>query len=238
MNLRFALAALGAMHFCLATSAQATNVIVQQNNTLIVNGLAGVPNAIEGNGKIVTEDRTIGAITEVRIDGAFDVTVAVGPAPSLTLEGDENVLPIVKTEESGKLLRIFPDGSYSTRSPLKVRLSVPQLFRLSSSGSSTIAASGFDHESFKIDLSGSSKVALAGKVQSFAATLSGSGSLSAESLVADAVTIDISGAGKCSTTARRSVVANISGAGIITVHGNPPERSTHVSGAGQIAFMN
>jgi len=238
MKLGLLLAVLGAVQFSMAASAQSTNMIIQERNMLILNGLAGAPNVVEGNGRITTEDRRIGAVTEVRIDGAFDVTVTVGPAPSLTLEGDENVLAIIKTEQSGKLLRIYPDSSYSTRSPLKVALALPELVRLSSSGSSTIEASGFDQERFQLDLNGSSKAALAGKVQSFAGTISGSGSLSAEKLDADSVAIDISGAGKCTATAHRSVVANISGAGAITVHGNPPERDTHVSGAGKIAFPN
>ncbi|HYB10278.1 MAG TPA: DUF2807 domain-containing protein [Alphaproteobacteria bacterium] len=237
MRLELLLVALGVVHFSTAASAQ-SNFIVQEKNMLILNGLAGVPNVVEGNGKMVTENRAVGAVTEVRIDGAFDVSVTVGPTPSLTVEGDENVLPLVKTEASGKILRIYPDGSYSTHSPLKVALALPELVKLSSSGSSMIAASGFDQDSLKVDLSGSSMAALAGKVHNFAGSISGSGSLSGEKLDADSVAIDISGAGKCTATAHQSVVANISGAGAITVHGNPPKRSTHVSGAGQIDFVN
>lgn len=238
MKLGLAFALLGAACFCLSMNAQATSFVVQQNNSIIVNGLTGDSAVVEGNGKTVSEVRTIGAVTEAKIDGAFHVTIALGQGASLVLEADENILPLIKTEVSGERLRIFPDGSFSTRTAVKVKLSLPKLFALSTAGSSTIAASGFDQESFEIHLSGSSKVTLAGKVHTFAGTLSGAGNLNAEPLDADAVSIDISGAGRCSTTAHRSVAAEVSGAGVIAVHGNPRQRSTHVTGAGRVAFMN
>ena len=231
-----ALALPGLAAFCFSTMAHAATVVIQ-NNTIISNGTGDGSAVVEGNGTIATEARPMGVVTEARIDGAFDVTITVENDASLVLEADENILPLIKTETSGTLLRIFPDGSFSTRNPVKVVLSLPRLFVLTSAGSSTIVASGFDQERLDVVLTGSSQVRLAGKVQNFAATLSGSGNLNAEPLDADSASIDISGSGRCSITVRHRLVADISGSGVVAAHGNPRQRNTHVSGSGRVDFV-
>jgi hypothetical protein len=67
--------------------------------------------------------------------------------------------------------------------------------------------------------------------------MSGANHLSAQRLVADAANVTVNGSGNATVDARQRLVAEISGAGSITVYGNPKQRRTQVNGAGRISFV-
>jgi hypothetical protein len=60
--------------------------------------------------------------------------------------------------------------------------------------------------------------------------------LSARQLTADSANVSLNGSGSAEVEARRQIVAEISGAGSISVYGNPQARSTQVNGSGRISF--
>ena len=78
---------------------------------------------------------------------------------------------------------------------------------------------------------------LSGKVSALTAVMSGANHLSARQLTADSANVTVNGSGDAAVDARQQIVAQISGAGSITVYGNPKARSTQVNGAGKISFV-
>ena len=77
---------------------------------------------------------------------------------------------------------------------------------------------------------------LAGQVAALTSVMSGANHLMARQLMADSANITLNGSGDAAVEASQQIVADISGAGSITIYGNPKERSTQVNGAGRIAF--
>jgi hypothetical protein len=67
--------------------------------------------------------------------------------------------------------------------------------------------------------------------------MGGANHLMAQQLSADSANVTLNGSGDASVFAHQRVVAQISGAGSITVYGNPRERDTRVNGAGRISFV-
>src|SRR5215210_2361654 len=107
-----------------------------------------------GSGTMKLEKRNVPAFTAVDISGAYDVEIVVQKEQSLEIEGDDNLLPLITTEVKGGLLDISNSKSFSTKNKLRLRISVPSLDAISSSGASDIVISGVKSDDFGIDSSG------------------------------------------------------------------------------------
>jgi len=231
------------------TSSQSSTI---QQNSVSVNGegssvtVSGrsisVETAATGGGRVVgdgepaSEDRPIGPVTAIHSDGAFALTVKIGPAPKLTIETDKNILPIIKTTVSSGRLDVYSDRSYSLDGRIKVTVSSPNLTEISVSGSNQIEGEGLAGGPFTISLNGSNRAALAGKVEMLICVMSGANHLAAQQLSAASANVTLNGSGDAAVHASQRIVAEISGAGSISVYGDPKERSTQVNGAGKITF--
>lgn len=191
---------------------------------------------VVGDGQPASETRPIGPVAAIDANGAFAVTVKLGPAPGLTIETDKNLLPIVKTDVSNGRLEIYTDQSYSVDGRIKVTVISPNVADISASGSNQISGEGLTGGPLSIELNGSNNALLTGNVSSLTAHLSGANHLSAQQLTARSANVTINGSGNVAVDARDQIVAEISGAGSISVYGNPKARSTQVNGAGKISF--
>jgi Putative auto-transporter adhesin, head GIN domain len=192
---------------------------------------------IVGNGRMASEERPITAAAVINIDGAFEVAISVGQAPKLTLSGDANILPIIRTATADGRLDIYPERSYSANRAISIRISTPHLTSLAASGSNHIEAKDIDGGELSVTLNGSNNAALAGKVAALTARLNGSNKLSAAALAADAASVRLAGSGDASVDARQKIAAEIFGSGSITVTGNPSDRHSRVNGSGSVTFV-
>jgi hypothetical protein len=192
---------------------------------------------VVGNGQRASETRSIGAVSAINADGAFAIAVKIGAPPGLTIETDKNLLPIVKTDISNGRLDIYTDRSYSVDGRINVTVISPNVAEILASGSNHINGEGLTGANLSISLNGSNNAVLAGNVSAVTVQMSGANHLSAQRLVADAANVTVNGSGNATVDARQRLVAEISGAGSITVYGNPKQRRTQVNGAGRISFV-
>jgi Putative auto-transporter adhesin, head GIN domain len=192
---------------------------------------------VVGDGEPASEDRPIGPVTAIHSDGAFALKIKIGPAPKLTIETDKNILPIIKTTVSNGRLDIYSDRSYSLDGRIKVTVSSPNLTEISVSGSNRIEGEGLTGGPFTISLNGANRADLAGKVETLTCVMSGANHLAAQQLTAASANVTLNGSGDAAVRTSQRIVAEISGAGSISVYGDPKERSTQVNGAGKITFV-
>ncbi len=191
---------------------------------------------VVGDGQPASQDRPIGPVDAIHSDGAFALTIKIGPAPGLTIEADKNILPIIKTIVSDGRLNIYSDRSYSVNRRIKITVSSPNISDISASGSNHIEAEGFAGGPLSISLNGSNNAVLNGQVAALTCVLSGANHLAARGLAAQSANVTLNGSGDAAIDASQRIVADISGAGSIIISGNPRERSTQVNGAGRISF--
>ncbi len=199
-------------------------------------GLAAVGVAcrgLGGSGRAKEEVRTIAAVTHVEVSGAveLDVTVADG-APTLTIRGDDNLLPHVLTTVTGDRLHIHTDVDVSPEVPLHVALVVADLRALDVSGATRIHVKGLHGESFALDASGAGSVDLQGEVSRVTVEVSGAANVEAHGLRAHTVKVELSGAASVSVYADQELTADISGVGKVEYAGHPAKIVQHVSGVG------
>lgn len=246
-------AALVTTTICLIVRHADAQTSVIQQNSVSVNGegssvtISGQSISVDftatgggrvvGNGQPASEERPIGAVTAIHSDGAFALTVKIGPTPKLTIETDKNILTIIKTTVANGRLDIYSDRSYSVDGRIKVTVTSPAVTDISASGSNQIQGDGFAGGPLSISLNGSNSAALAGKVAALTCVMGGSNHLTANQLTADLANVTVNGSGNASVDARQRIVAEISGAGSVAVYGNPKDRSTQVNGAGKITFI-
>jgi len=234
-----------------AASARAESTIVQngtvsvnhENSSVTISGqtvtvdTSADAGRVVGNGQRASEAWSIGAVSAINADGAFAITIKIGAPPGLTIETDKNLLPIVKTDISNGRLDIYTDRSYSVDGRINVTVTSPNVAEISASGSNHINGEGLTGANLSISLNGSNNAVLAGHVSAVTVQMSGANHLSAQRLVADSANVTVNGAGNATVDARQRLIAEISGAGSITVYGNPKQRRTQVNGAGRISFV-
>jgi uncharacterized protein YfiM (DUF2279 family) len=189
---------------------------------------------VQGSGNSVTEKRDASGFKGVDVSGVFQVEIAAGKDFSVEVDADDNLMPMVKTEVRGGILHIETDGRVSPKSPLRVRISAPDIDRLESSGVSKISLAGVKNSSLSIDSSGASKIDVEGSTGTITVDVSGASNIDAASLVSENATIDASGASKVAVNVSNEINADASGASRISYSGSPKNVIKKTSGTSHV----
>jgi len=215
--------------------------------------------SIKGNGKMITEKRTTAGYDEINVSGFFDVVLVSGQEGAITIQGEENLLPYVKVEVEGNVLKIYSEKNVTINTNKGVVLTVPfeQISSVSLSGSgdlkskNTIVCPNFkaklsgsgdlnlDVKATDSDasLSGSGDVVLTGNSDNFTSKISGSGDVDAANLVTKNSNLTISGSGDMKVNCSQNLYARVSGSGDVAYKGDPKSKDTKVNGSGEISKM-
>ena len=138
---------------------------------------------VRGSGNVISEDRAVSGFSKVSVSGSGNLFLEQGDErseESLTIEAEDNILPLIITEVSGNTLKIvFKTGtSISTIKSIEFHLKVKELDSISASGSGTINCSGLSTENLSIKTSGSRMVDISNlKATSIDINSSGSGNI-------------------------------------------------------------
>lgn len=179
---------------------------------------------------------------KVRVEGAFDVRLATGRAPSARVGGTTQAVDAVEIRNDNRTLvvRSRSDASGGGDLPV-VRLSTHELTGLLLVGGGTmsvdrvkagsaqvlvdgagsIEVGALDVDALSAQARGSARLTLAGRVRAATLTLSGDGAIAAPALQANEARIANSGSGSVALTAVRSAEVRQTGAGRVTVYGSP-----------------
>ncbi|MCC7429294.1 DUF2807 domain-containing protein [bacterium] len=192
---------------------------------------------IRGNGVSKTETREVGNFTSIELDGSFDVHVTCQEKQNLEISGDENILPLVKTEVRNNTLRVYLDheGSLSTTKKLELTISVENIEKINLSGSGDIFVDNLANEKFSVQIDGSGDVQLSGETDFFATEINGSGNVQAEKLASKNAEVEINGSGDVVVNVSEKIEAEINGSGDISYYGNPTSVSKNINGSGRIS---
>lgn len=194
----------------------------------------GIKNNTRGSGTPKIEKRTVGAFTAVDVSGAYEVDIVAQKEPGLELEGDDNLLKLVKTEVKNGTLFISSDSSFSTKQSIRVRISTPEIQGLSASGANLVKVSGVKNDNFVIETSGASAIFVAGEAKSVEIEMSGASKVDTRDLRVARAKVSSSGASRAFVHATEEVSADLSGASNVTYYGEPKTVNKQVSGASSV----
>ena len=200
---------------------------------MILNGCFGP--SVNGSGHVVSETRNVSDFTNVSLEGAGHVLLQQGGAESVTVTGDDNLLPDLETVVQGGTL-VLREKNGVRLNPSKdivFKVTVGKLDGLSLSGSGDVEAKGIQSGKMKIDLSGSGEVSAEGSADDLDLTISGSGQYHGDKLKSKRTRVEISGSGGAMVASSDTLDATINGSGSVEYAGMPQVHQS-INGSGSI----
>ena len=189
---------------------------------------------IQGSGIAATQTRSVAGFSRLELAGSNNVTVVVGTRQSVVVRADGNLIGHVTTQVVAGSLVIADTGSFTTRIPMSVEVSVPSLTTLNLSGSGRLSVTGITAPQLTVTVSGSGLLYAAGTATELDVTLSGSGLAQLGQLTASEVHAVAAGSGLIQVTATNSLDAAVPGTGAIVYYGDPPQVISSVTGTGTV----
>jgi hypothetical protein len=170
------------------------------------------------------------------VGGSMVVDVRVGPAPSLTVEADRNLLPLIRTEVRGDTLVVSTEGSWRAHNPVRLVYTTPRLSEVRHGGSGRLSVQDLNGAPLTVRQGGSGSLTLAGKVASLDIDSSGSGSVDALALQSGSTRLALSGSGSLHVGEVRGDYADVgvSGSGEMRVSGAVRSLNARSSGSGRL----
>jgi hypothetical protein len=207
------------------------------------------------SGNSRTESRSVKNFQEISSNLPAEINIIQGDRESLSITAQNDILPKIVTKVvSGKLELVFKQNeTIQTTEPIQVDLQLKNLngmdffgaalvkapkiksdrLEINSSGASSITIDSLQGKQLTLDLSGTGKVKLAGRVDSQEVSLSGVGKYDGSKLRTLITDIDLSGTGKALLWVERSLNIDLGGLGQVSYYGNP-QVTEDVSGMAKI----
>lgn len=207
---------------------------------------------IEGSGKEATDKRQVTAFTRLEIAGSFNVTLVQDSSNSVTINADDNILGIIKTDISGDKLKISTDNkNICSSKEIAITIGVRNLKSIAASGAVEITSNGrLNVGDLDLDLSGATKInldvaasnvetngsgvsdiTLKGQASSHAIEMSGNGNVHAFDFVVGNYSIETSGQSNYEINALSQLNIHSTGASDIKYKGNPTKVNKSKTGA-------
>ncbi len=189
---------------------------------------------VKGSGVRKTENRVVPEFKGVEAGGAFEIEVTAQAENGLEIDGDDNILPLIKTEVRGGVLHIGSDKGFNVSEPIQIKISTKDIQSLDLSGASQAIVKNIKNDRFEIDVSGASNIKIQGETASLKIDSSGASKIDCEKLTARSVNVSTSGAGTTRVFASEELTAEASGASTIIYSGEPKVVNKKDSGASTI----
>lgn len=189
----------------------------------------------KGDGQKVTQPREVGEFSRVRLEGALDARVTVGPARAVSVTIDQNLQPLVQVRLEGDTL-VVTARELSWQGDGRVDIAVPALrgFAIRGSGDARIEGGTGD---LALAISGSGDVDWRGQADRLEAAVSGSGDMR---LTGTAASVDISVAGSGDVLASDLRAGNadvsVAGSGDVQVRLTGGALRAAVAGSGDVVW--
>ncbi len=184
-----------------------------------------------GSGSVASEQRDVAGFTRVDVGGAFVVEITAQKEYSVVVEADDNLLPLITTTVSGGTLEISSEKKLSTKNPIRVLISAPDIDKIESSGAAKVSIADLNGEALELESSGASRITVAGEIANLNIDVSGASNIDAENLKAENATIDASGASFVGVNVWGELKSDASGASRVVYSGNPKNVEKKTSGA-------
>lgn len=193
----------------------------------------GILNQVAGSGNRQKQKRDVSSFTSLSTSGAFEIEIVCQKPLSLEIEGDDNILPLVSTEVSNNVLHIKNLRGYSVLKPISLKISVPNLEGISSSGAGKLEVSGLKNEKFEIDVNGAPTIKVSGETKVVDIDTNGAAKIDTHKLHASRAVVDSKGVSKVAVHAADQLDVTVSGPSHVTYQGDPVVNKT-VNGPGSV----
>lgn len=196
-------------------------------------------NRTKGSGVLKVESRQVAGFSVLQLLLPAEVTITQGSAESFSITADDNLLSLMNARvEDGKLIvDCDKDKGFSTRNPIKIRLSVKALEGVTIKGSGVLIADELQSAKFTAAIFGSGDVQV--KSLRSATThieINGSGDVTVDRMEAKALDVAIHGSGeiKLPSVKATSVAIAVNGSGDVALAGSADRIDVDIAGSGDV----
>lgn len=200
-------------------------------------------NSVQGSGKLQKQTREVGSFNGVALNVPGNVELRIGNTDSITIEADDNILPLIDTVVENGTLRIRPAKRNANfrQTNLTIVIQARHVERISVGGSGGVVATGLRGDRLRFDVGGSGSISArdldspmvsvaiggsgnftaSGKTEQLTASIGGSGNIQAGRLAARDVQVSIGGSGAAEVWAKDDLTISIGGSGEVSYYGDP-----------------
>lgn len=211
---------------------------------------------IEGSGSIKRQVRQVAHFNGLALQVPGKLELRMGDSEGVTIEADDNLLPLIETVVEDGTLKIRPSRrNLNLRSKnLKIVVNARQIERLAVGGSGSVDAEALRAPRLNIDLGGSGEInvrkldsdalsvslggsgdfkAGEGQARALSVSIGGSGTVDMGRVQSDKASISVAGSGEATVWARQELSATIAGSGDVGYYGDP-RVSKSIVGSGDV----
>lgn len=215
--------------------------------------------SVQGSGKIRTEARKADHFSGIAVSVPGNVELRVGSGEGVSVESDDNILPLIETKVENGTLQIRParDNLNLHAHTMRITVNAREIDHLSLAGSGSISADTLRARSFKASLAGSGSIkaraiegdSLAiklagsgdlavggGNVKDMKISIAGSGDVDVGKLKAADVRVNTTGSGNSTVWASSSLDVSVAGSGDVNYYGDA-RVSRSVMGSGDVTRL-
>ena len=182
-----------------------------------------IPSIVNGSGTVSTEAREVNNFDAISLENMGNVYITVGNTEKLTIEAEDNLLPLLTSEvENGTLkLDVVRGRNINPTKPITYNVTVRDLKNITLAGSGNIYSAPLEAGQMTV-------------------MLAGSGNINLEELTSKGLNVTIAGSGNIHVDdiTTESVDATISGSGDIRIAGEAPKQELGVFGSGSYLAGN
>lgn len=222
-----------------------------------LNSCMTLMNCLQGSGKIVKENRTIGEFNKVSLMGMGNIYITQGNENALVVESDDNIIKHITTNIKGSTLIIDADRQIC---PEKINLYVTmkQIEGLKIKGSGDIITSNLikvdklaiildgsgnikadaEGNGVKCEINGSGDIRLSGKSNYSFLSIKGSGNINSSECEVTKCDVEIFGSGNANVNIKEELNVKVFGSGDVIYKGEPKNVSQKILGSGSVRKMS
>jgi hypothetical protein len=171
-------------------------------------GSVHIGDPTQGSGVSKSETRSVSGFNRINVSLNSTVTVNRTGSESLTVQADDNLLPMITSTVSGGTLNIGFSNTFGAKGAIVLTITARNLNEVDLNGDGKVTAGNIVGPAFKTSINGTGSVILAGQAQSQTIELAGDGTYDGAKFVTSSAAVTINGSGKAIVNARDSLDTN------------------------------
>ncbi|MDB5934176.1 MAG: hypothetical protein JWQ01_1520 [Massilia sp.] len=206
---------------------------------------------VKGSGRVKTEARTIGHFNGVALSLPGSVELRIGNTESVTIETDDNLLPLIETVVENGTLKIRTSKRNLDLETRRMKIVVQakgvdnlalggsgsidagplrgSKVMIDIGGSGNISVKGIDSDALSVSLGGSGDLKVGGgAARKLSLSIGGSGDVDMGKLQTLDASVNIAGSGNAKIAVRDQLNVTIAGSGDVNYYGDPKVSKTVV----------
>jgi len=208
-----------------------------------------------GNGKIISSERTISPFHEIELDGVFNVILSQG-TENLKIETDENLQSLILTSVENNILKVKMKDSANIGKMTKINvyISFNDVSKITTTGVGTLKNNGklnfknielqcngvgattlnFEAKNLNVNSETVGALTLSGEAKEATINQNGVGAIQAFNLKTENLNLHSEGIGTAEVFASAELNINVSGIGGVVYKGHPKIKNIKSEGIGKV----